>query len=143
MFMVFYKSKGSTHTIYNIDQGAIPYNSPPNSNESLNYQNYSTRHVPSPSPPLSPHLLRQQSHSQHSTNIVASTLLNLSLSPSSSTSSSSTTTYQPSPMQPSESTPLSPLAGRPFSNSIPKDNEIFVQPSNEWKQATPIPSLMG
>lgn len=122
----------------NKDKGS--YHSPPNSNDSLNYHNFSG-HVPSPSPPLSPHSLRQQSQSQHATNIVASTLLNLSLSPSSSTSSSSTT-YQPSPMQPSESTPLSPLAGRPFLNSMPKDNESSVPPSNEWKQATPIPSLM-
>lgn len=86
----------------------------------------------SPSPPLSPRILRQSS----STNVVASSMLNLSLSPSSSTSSSSTIYH--SYMQPSVSTPTSPLA-----NTSSSDNTLSLQNSNEWKQSTPIPSLMG
>lgn len=57
-------------------------------------------------------------------------MLNLSLSPSSSTSSSST--YHHNFMQPSVSTPTSPLANSPAMDT-----------QNEWKQSTPIPSLMG
>lgn len=42
-------------------------------------------------------------------------------------------------MQPSVSTPTSPLANSPSSS----DNTLSLQHSNEWKQSTPIPSLMG
>ncbi|KAI8366947.1 hypothetical protein EDC96DRAFT_507519 [Choanephora cucurbitarum] len=77
--------------------------------------------ITSPSPPLSP--------SKHSANLMANSMLNLSLSPSSSSTSSS------SCLQPSISTPTSPL-----SQSNPsRSNDSW---KTEWSQSPPIPSLM-
>jgi hypothetical protein len=60
-------------------------------------------------------------------------MLNLSLSPSSSSTSSS------SYMQPSVSTPTSPLANKQLDNTSWQASPV----QKEWKQSTPIPSLMG
>lgn len=101
----------------------LPYPTPPHSHH--HHHDISTPHhaaSTSPSPPLSPRTLRQSSSS------MANSMLNLSLSPSSSTSSSSSSTLYHHPIQPSTSTPTSPLAHHT---------------ENEWKQSTPIPSLMG
>ncbi|KAK4517183.1 Peptide methionine sulfoxide reductase B2, chloroplastic [Mucor velutinosus] len=122
----------------------LPYVSPPNSNNSSKTSSSAaTNHnsVSSPSPPLSPRILKQSS-SQHSTNVVASSMLNLSLSPSSSSTSSS------SYMQPSISTPTSPLAHHSVSDQQQPHawnqhhNTASSSLQKEWKQSSPIPSLM-
>ncbi|GAN04988.1 hypothetical protein MAM1_0079d04456 [Mucor ambiguus] len=128
----------------------LPYVSPPNSNNSSKAPSSAAaaanhNSVSSPSPPLSPRILKQSS-SQHSTNVVASSMLNLSLSPSSSSTSSS------SYMQPSISTPTSPLAHHPVSDQQQQQqqqlawnqhhNTASSSLQKEWKQSSPIPSLM-
>ncbi|CAO3633316.1 unnamed protein product [Mucor fragilis] len=123
----------------------LPYSSPPNSSKSSSSAATAAANqhssVSSPSPPLSPRILKQSS-SQHSTNVVASSMLNLSLSPSSSSTSSS------SYMQPSISTPTSPLAHHPVGDQQqqhawnPHPNATSSSLQNEWKQSSPIPSLM-
>lgn len=102
----------------------LPYPTPPHSHHHHHHDISTPHHAAStsPSPPLSPRTLRQSSSS------MANSMLNLSLSPSSSTSSSSSSTLYHHPIQPSTSTPTSPLAHHT---------------ENEWKQSTPIPSLMG
>ncbi|KAI8996903.1 hypothetical protein BDB01DRAFT_768934 [Pilobolus umbonatus] len=134
-----------------------------------NYPTYKSFHDSlspplSPPPPLSPGILRQ-STSLH-TNSMASSMLNLSLSPSSSSTSSNSSLL---PMQPSSSTPTSPLAdvhtplhdmnidpltksnnlnnnNNSNNNHTINSNHPHSSTSNntrsEWKQPTPIPSLM-
>ncbi|KAI8354011.1 hypothetical protein BD560DRAFT_456078 [Blakeslea trispora] len=84
----------------------------------------------SPSPPLSPSTNRQ--NSSNSASVMANSMLNLSLSPSSSSTSSS------SCMQPSVSTPTSPLSQFNQSRSS-HTNDSW---NSEWLQSAPIPSLM-
>ncbi|KAL7323414.1 hypothetical protein PS15p_211324 [Mucor circinelloides] len=124
----------------------LPYASPPNSNSSSKSSSSAAvnhNSISSPSPPLSPRILKQSS-SQHSTNVVASSMLNLSLSPSSSSTSSS------SYMQPSISTPTSPLANQSTNDQQQQQhpwnhhhNTASSSLQKEWKQSSPIPSLMG
>ncbi|KAG1114641.1 hypothetical protein G6F42_014134 [Rhizopus arrhizus] len=127
----------------------LPYASPPNSNNSSKSSSSAAvnhNSISSPSPPLSPRILKQSS-SQHSTNVVASSMLNLSLSPSSSSTSSS------SYMQPSISTPTSPLANQSTNDHQQQQqqqhpwnhhhhNTASSSLQKEWKQSSPIPSLM-
>lgn len=132
------------NSIFVFDLDNMPYASPPNSNGSSKSFDPNHTSVSSPSPPLSPRILNKSS-SQHSipndkaTNVVASSMLNLSLSPSSSSTSSS------SYMQPSISTPTSPLAASNSTNDQQHqwNNTSSSSLQKEWKQSSPIPSLMG
>lgn len=118
----------------------LPYISPPNSNGSIKkssdaHENKHNSTCNSPSPPLSPRLLKQ-SLSLSSTNMVASSMLNLSLSPSSSSTSSSSYIHS------SFSTPTSP----PVNQNNSETQWAATSSSGaqkEWKKSSPIPSLMG